>query len=111
LPVFEVKTMGLRLSREVKAAVSVVTAALVIIALLSRPAGAQWQAELADQILEEHECEVAFVSQVKESEKQGQRILAAKVHCLDKRSFDALRKDDFEPFEFDECEPPETKSC
>ena len=68
-------------------------------------------ATLADQILEEHECEVAFVSQVKESEKQDRWVLAAEVHCQNRRSFDAIHNDDFELFEFDECEPPETKSC
>jgi hypothetical protein len=95
----------------VKAVGTVVTAMLVAAALWPQPVGAQWQAELADQILEEHDCEVAFVSQVKESEMQGRRVLAAKVHCLDKRSFDALRNDDFEPFQFNECEAPETKTC
>jgi hypothetical protein len=103
--------MGIRLPREVMAVAAVGAAVLVAAALWPRPAIGQWQAELAGQILEEHDCEVAFVSQVKESENQGRRILAAKVHCLDKRSFDALRSDDFEPFQFNECESPEAKSC
>jgi hypothetical protein len=103
--------MRIRFPREVKFVVAVGTAALVAAALWPRPAGAQWQAKLAEQILEEHDCEVAFVSQIMESDKQGRRVLAAKVHCLDKRSFASLRSDDFEPFKFDECDPPETKSC
>jgi hypothetical protein len=84
---------------------------IVVAVSWPRPADAQWQADLAEQILEEHECEVAFVSQVMESEQQGRRILVAKVHCLDKRTFDVRRSDDFDPFEFDECDSPETKSC
>ena len=90
---------------------AVVVVALVVATLWPRPAGGQWQVELAEQILQEQECEIAFLSQVKESDEQGGRNLAAKVHCLDKRSFDAHRSDDFEPFTFDECEPPEAKSC
>jgi hypothetical protein len=74
-------------------------------------AQADWQAELADEILIMEDCEVSFLTQVVEREIDGRQVILAKVHCIDGRTFDASRDDAFAAFSFKACEPedvPET---
>ena len=71
----------------------------------------EWQPELTDQMLRDHDCEVAFYSQVTEREVNGNQVVLAKVHCTDKRSFDAYRDSAIEPFEIHPCEKPDNKAC
>ena len=71
----------------------------------------EWQAQLSEQVLREYDCEVAFLSQVAERMVNGEQVVLAKVHCVDKRSFDAYRDSAFEPFEIHPCENPENRVC
>ena len=88
---------------------------IVVLALavtLPRPAAAQtWQRELAEQIAEERDCEVSFLSHVVERDLDGRLVVMAKVHCVDKRTFDALRLDEFDLFRITLCEDPNVASC
>jgi hypothetical protein len=82
--------------------------------LAVQPAAAQddgWETELSEQILREYDCEVAFLSQVAERMVNGEQVVLAKVHCIDKRTFDAYRDSAFEPFEIHPCENPDNRVC
>ncbi len=96
-------------------ALLVLVVLVVVLALavtLPRPAAAQaWQSELAEQIAEEQDCEVGFLSHVIERDLDGRLVVMAKVHCTDKRTFDALRTDQFELFRITLCEDPNVGSC
>ncbi|WP_193370219.1 hypothetical protein [Pelagibius marinus] len=70
-----------------------------------------WQSELTAQMARDYDCEVAFFSQVVEREVNGDLVILAKVHCLDKRTFDAYRDSAFQPFEIHPCENPENRAC
>ena len=70
-----------------------------------------WHEELTQQIAESEGCEVAFISQVVEREVDGRRLIMAKVHCEDKRSFDAYRGGADEAFTFKACEVPDAETC
>lgn len=90
---------------------------LAILAVVIGPpiaAGAQegWQADLANEILIMEDCEVSFLTQVIERNVDGRQVVIAKVHCVDGRTFDALREDTFAAFDFSICEPEESPaSC
>jgi hypothetical protein len=86
-------------------------AAAALSCLSAMPALAAWEDELTEQVLYDESCKVAFLSQVVERTIDGRRTIMAKVHCEDKRAFDAYRGDDREPFQFKACEKPEAKSC
>lgn len=85
--------------------------ALALTGLGATPALAQWGEELSEQVREELGCKVAFLSQVVERTVEGRRTITARVHCEDKRAFDAYRADDFEPFEIRACEQPDAEVC
>ena len=72
---------------------------------------AGWQDSLNEQMLRDHDCEVAFLSQVAEREVNGDLVILAKVHCIDKRTFDAYRNSAFKPFEIHPCENPDNRVC
>lgn len=72
------------------------------------PAFASWHDDLAVDIEEEHNCEVAFLTQIVERVIDGKKFILAKVHCRDGRAFDAKRTDQYDIFEFKECEPQPT---
>jgi hypothetical protein len=71
----------------------------------------EWAEDLTYQIRDAHDCEVNLISQVVERVVDGKRVVMAKVHCEDKRSFDAFRGEEFAEFTFNECEPPEQRAC
>jgi hypothetical protein len=82
------------------------------VCLAAAPAvGQDWQPELTEQMMRDYDCEVAFFSQVSEREVDGDKNVIAKVHCLDKRTFDALRDSAFKPFEIHPCENPDNRVC
>ena len=89
---------------------SLAAAALVIVPTLPGRA-ADWEAELSDQAMDDFQCKVAFFSQVAEREVDGNRVIIAKVHCEDKRTFDAYRGSDFESFVLSPCEDPALRTC
>ncbi len=72
---------------------------------------ASWEEDLTAEIQDLHNCDVAFLSQVVEREVRGERLVMAKVHCLDGRTFDAVRISDYDLFEFRECTVGEKQSC
>lgn len=90
----------------------VVALILVWTLIIARPASAQvWQRELSAEIADQHECEVAFLSEVIEREFEDRRVILAKVHCLDRRTFDAVRTDDLDVFRFTVCEERDVDTC
>lgn len=89
---------------------------LAAMALAGFPVAAQadreaWAPPLTDQIFEEHQCVVAFLSQVVEREVDGRDVVIAKVHCEDDRAFDVHRAGSFGRFEITECERPNQETC
>ncbi len=88
------------------------TLGLLALLALALPAQAEdWAPELTAQILEEEDCEVAFLTEVLERVVEEKLIVLAKVHCADKRSFDVSRHSDREPFDIRPCEEPDVSSC
>ena len=85
--------------------------ALALTAAPGAAFGADWHKELSLQIGQDESCEVAFMSQVVERTVNGQRVIMAKVHCEDRRSFDAYRGSDDEAFKFTACEVPDAETC
>ena len=86
----------------------VIPQALAVIGLVTiatAVAQEEWQAELADEALIMEDCEVSFLTQVIEREIDGRAVVMAKAHCVDGRTFDALREDSFAAFVFTICEP------
>ena len=82
-------------------------AALGLLVAVAGWAQADWQAELADEILIMEDCEVSFLTQVIERTLDGREVILAKVHCVDGRTFDASRDDTFAAFSFAICEAEE----
>ncbi|HMA13587.1 MAG: hypothetical protein ACM35H_15415 [Bacteroidota bacterium] len=95
--------------RPLAAAVLGLAAAAGPLPLLAQPH--EWQPQLNEQMLREYDCEVAFLSQVAERMVNGDLVVLAKVHCVDKRSFNAVRDSAFEPFEIHPCENPDNRVC
>ena len=88
------------------------TLPLAIGGVTSVHAQADWQQDLAAEILILEDCEVGFLTQVIERTVGGREVVMAKVHCLDGRTFDAERDDRFAAFDFRACEPvDEPASC
>lgn len=99
-------TMWRLLERGTAVAARSALAALLAGPALTTPAIAQetrWQDELAAEIKIAQSCDVAYLSQVVERTIEGRQLLMAKVHCQDRRVFDATRTDAFAPFDFKEC--------
>ncbi len=71
----------------------------------------KWEAAVTEEIWLEHFCRVTFFSHIVERETKNGKIVMVKVHCEDKRSFDAIRQDTYSPFTFSECTPREKTSC
>ena len=85
--------------------------ALILCSVPLIAAGEDWHEELTLQIDHDEDCDVNFMSQVVERIVNGQRVIMAKVHCKDKRTFDAYRGSDDEAFQFKACEVPNAESC
>ena len=88
--------------------------ALAFALLLAVQAAAQerqWQRDLRREILGLLDCQIAFLSHVVEREVEGREVVMAKVHCLDQRSFDAVRQEATDRFQFKECTRDKTQAC
>ncbi|NKB57658.1 MAG: hypothetical protein GKS00_15125 [Alphaproteobacteria bacterium] len=70
-----------------------------------------WQSIVTEDIWFEHSCKAAFFSHVIERETKSGKIVMVKIHCDDKRSFDAVRPGTNAPFTFSECTPREQQAC
>ncbi len=88
----------------------VATVGLAIMAPVTA-ATSEWAEELKFQIREQFSCKVNLISQVVERDVEGKRVVMAKIHCEDNRTFDAFRDEEFADFKFNECEPPEQRAC
>lgn len=89
---------------------------LAVLVLLGLPSAAQadredWAPALARQILEDHQCVVAFLSQVVERQVDGREMVIAKAHCEDDRAFDVYRLGRLTRFDITECERPNQETC
>ena len=72
---------------------------------------AVWETQVTEEAKKTLSCEVTFISHVVERALPDATVIMAKIHCEDKRSFDAVRDRDTAPFTFKECTPREQKSC
>ncbi len=86
-------------------------AVLLTVSLGASPASAAWQEQVAAEAESGLGCDVAYLSHIVERNVEGKPLVMVKVHCMDQRSFDAVRHDRMEPFEFKECTTREKKSC
>ena len=92
-------------------AILVVTVISVVSALAADGEKINWRVIVTDDIWVEHGCKVAFFSHIVERETETGSVVLVKVHCEDKRSFDAAQSGAEEPFTFKECTPRATKTC
>ena len=81
------------------------------VALPARADRDEWAPALTAQILDQHQCVVAFLSQVVERDVDGVEIVIAKAHCEDGRAFDVSREGILRAFEITECEVPDQETC
>lgn len=83
--------------------------ALVVIAALTVfPANAQepeWQGTLQEQLQQEKNCDLLYVTNTRESELGGERTVSGRAHCADGRNFDFSRLKPYLAFEIKVCEP------
>ena len=95
-------------------AMALVLPAVAALSSLASPARAdrdEWAPALTAQILDQHQCVVAFLSQVVEREVDSIEIIIAKAHCEDGRAFDIYREGILRAFEITECEVPDQETC
>ena len=86
---------------------SLLSASALAAATVIAPAVAEqsdWEPELSDQLAEEKECELDYLTGVIEKEVDGIPVVIGRAHCKDGRSFDIARNDPFEPFELKLCD-------
>lgn len=91
---------------------------LLIVALLAAPVpaaaqaeGPPWLDELTRQMFAEHDCLVDFYLQIEESERDGQPVASARVHCEDQRLFDATRVGEAGRFTVERCATEGSRAC
>lgn len=85
--------------------------ALIALIAVAGAARAGWEDDLREDARIFLDCEVAFLTQVIVRTFRDKTIINAKVHCEDKRAFDAAREEDEEPFIFTECVDPNARQC
>ena len=79
-------------------------AASVLSCSLATPVAAGWLDDLAMDAKIQEGCDVTFVSHVVERMIGEVQVILAKVHCQDKRVFDASRQDQLAPFQLKRCD-------
>ena len=67
------------------------------------PAFADWQADLRKQMAADEGCKVDYYSHVTERQIGNRMLITAKVHCEDKRTFDADWDDQKKLFKIRRC--------
>lgn len=79
----------------------------------AQPAVAEesWQPQLQAEIRHQLDCVVAYLSHIVERSVEGRQLVMVKVHCIDQRSFDALRQDRAAAFQFKECTRESKETC
>jgi hypothetical protein len=63
-----------------------------------------WEDGLRRQLLSELNCELNYLTDVREFELLGKKSVLVRAHCNDKRAFDASREGGEETFRFRSCE-------
>jgi hypothetical protein len=71
--------------------------------LMATPALADWQADLRKQMAAQEGCKVDYYSHVTERQIGNRMLISAKVHCEDKRAFDADWDDQKKTFKVRRC--------
>jgi len=77
---------------------------------LATPTRADWQSDLREQLLQEQNCEVLFLSDIEERVVEGQTIVFVRAHCADQRAFDASRTTGAARFKLQACDK-NVKAC
>jgi len=77
---------------------------------LATPTRADWQSDLREQLLQEQNCEVLFLSDLEEHVVEGQTVVFVRAHCADQRAFDASRTAGAERFKLQACDK-NVKTC
>ena len=80
---------------------SVVLSLFLIV--VAAPAFADWQADLRKQMESQEACKVDYYSHVTERQIGNRMLITAKVHCEDKRTFDADWDDQKKLFKIRRC--------
>jgi hypothetical protein len=75
----------------------------ILVVLIAGPALADWQADLRKQMAVQEGCKVDFFSHVTERQIGSHMLISAKVHCEDKRTFDADWDDQKHEFKVRRC--------
>ncbi len=65
----------------------------------------EWRDQLGQQAQSQEQCDVQYLTNIKESEVAGQPSVAARIHCTDGRSFDVTRLGETKAFDIRECQP------
>jgi len=81
----------------------------VFAVLAATPALADWQADLRRQMATQEACNVDYFSHVTERQIGNRVLISAKVHCEDKRTFDADWDDQKRQFKVRRC--GEVEAC
>jgi hypothetical protein len=84
--------------------VALLAGACLVAGVLPAAGQTGWQQDLAEQMIDEFDCRVAYFTNVVEREVDGQRTVFAKVHCEDKRAYDAVLDPSDPFFQIRECE-------
>ena len=87
----------------------VICGAGLAMSLTISPAFADWKAELTRQMREDFGCKVEYMSHIVERKIGDKVLVSAKVHCEDKRAFDATRDKPLQRFSVRRCKV--VKSC
>lgn len=83
----------------------------MVVSAIALAAMTGWQEELIDQARETESCEVALLTQVVETVRDGRHVILVKVHCRDRRTFDAIRRSDETAWNFRKCDDPQEDRC
>jgi hypothetical protein len=77
--------------------------AVALVAVLAGPALADWTSDLTRQMLSEHRCEIAYLTNLQVRLVDAEEVVLVRAHCLDGRAFDASRARASTPFKVSEC--------
>ncbi|HEY6336803.1 MAG TPA: hypothetical protein VI113_13055 [Alphaproteobacteria bacterium] len=72
--------------------------------LLAAHANADWQDDLQQQLRDDYNCDIAYLSRLAVRDVDGRQVVFVRAHCTDKRSFDASRQNEAERFRIKACD-------
>jgi len=65
----------------------------------------EWNGTLRQQLLNEHSCELSFITALRELEIKGHLVTEGRAHCKDKRLFNFARQKPGSKFAITACKP------